>query len=105
MTLRYQTLYTYYIGYIFTKSILIKHESCVCVCLLPVSEATKSATVDGHEILALGQFWTNLKHDKALFSIFFYFKGGPIWSSVLINPLVVHTVHENLALCLFFGPL
>ena len=72
MTLRYQTLYTYYIGYIFTKSILIKHESCVCVCLLPVSEATKSATVDGHEILALGQFWTNLKHDKALFSIFLF---------------------------------
>ena len=33
------------------------------------------------EILALGFILANLKHDEAQFSIFFIFKGVPIWSS------------------------
>ena len=55
-------------------SILIKHESCLCVSVRVFRSHQKSK---GHEILALGLIWTNLKHDEARFSKFWFLRGGP----------------------------
>ena len=50
-------------------SILIKHESCLSVCLF-VRVFRSHQKSQGHEILALGLIWANLKHDGARFSKF-----------------------------------
>ena len=50
-------------------SILIKHESCVSVCLF-VRVFQSHQKTQGHEILALGLIWPNLKQDEARFSKF-----------------------------------
>ena len=84
-------------------SILIKHESCLFVHVFRSHQKTQ-----GHDILAQGLIWANLKHDEAQF-----LRGRvPIWSCVKISHLVVHAnfrhlrtlAHENLALGLFVGP-
>ena len=49
----------------------------MCVCVLSVFRTHQKSY--GHDILALGLIWANLKHDDARFSKFWFFKGVPIW--------------------------
>ena len=54
-------------------SILIKHESCLSVCLF-VRVFQSHQKYQGHEILALGLIWANLKHVEARFSKFSFLR-------------------------------
>ena len=78
-----------------TKSILLKHESCLSLCLFVyVFQSHKNSQL--HEILALGLIQTNLIHDEARFSKFWFLRGGlPIWSSV--KKWVFRVFFENLS--------
>ena len=67
-------------------SILIKHESCLSVCL-SVHVFLSHQKSQLHEILALGLIWANLKHDEARFSKFSFLRGVPVVSSVNFDPL------------------
>ena len=51
----------------------------VCLCVHVFRSHQKS---QGHEILALGLIWANLKHDEALFSKFWHSTRVSMWSSV-----------------------
>ena len=69
-------------------SILIKHESCLSVCL-SVRVFRSHQKSQGHEILALGLIWANLKHDEARFSkkkiisnFQQIFNTGPFWAQI-----------------------
>ena len=57
----------------------------MCVCL-SVYDIHSHQTSQFHEIFALGLFWTNLGHEKARFSKFWFLRGLPIGSSVKFGP-------------------
>jgi len=56
------------------QSILIKHESCLSVCLFVCSRFPKRPKVPGSWTLAGGLLWTNLKHVEARFSKFWFLR-------------------------------
>ena len=60
----------------------------MCVCL-SVYDIHSHQTSQFHEIFALGLFWTNLGHEKARFSKFWFLRGLPIGSSGKFGPFSV----------------
>ena len=50
------------------SSMIIKHDSCMYVCMLSVFRSHQKS--QGHDILAPGLLWANLKHVEAPFSTF-----------------------------------